>query len=245
MTIKEFVSTISTSIKAENIDDFISPKFIYSLSQQAIADFLKKENSASRLTYKLVSGWTEIPIIPMEEVPVTECNLGVYQCQKLMKSKYRLPEIYESKFGAIIRQVMSLNLNVEYTNIYSPKQWLATTKREFGKERYYFFIDGYLYIPIRKLSEGSPEQIRIEAYFKDKYHVAQFIDLINGSCEDCKTKIDKCKKQVEYEMVIPTGLQNDVKGYVLQQLAGIYVKIVPDNLPNSNTIEKTNQNIVG
>jgi len=237
-TIRQYISTLANSVKALSIDDFISPKFLYNLSQQAIADFLKKDNSASRLTFKLTQGWTEIPNLPMVEVDVTECNLGAKTCVKLMRSKYRLPSIYESKFGPIVKQVMSLNFATLYNPIFTPKQYEAATKRQYGKDRYYFILDGYLYIPVRKLEEGSPEIVRIEAYFKDKWEVAQFINKINGSCESCKSDIDECKPRLSYEMVIPMHLENEVKQYVISQIASIYLKVTPDELPNMNQNQK-------
>lgn len=241
MTVRQYINSITNSIKAYTSDSWISPKLIYNLSQQAIADFLKKDNSASRLTYKLIAGWTEIPNLPFIEVDVTECNLGVDRCQKLMRSKYPLPAMYESKFGGIIKQVLSLNLQTEYTNIFSPKQWIATTKREFGNQRYFFFINNYLYIPVKKASEGSPEIVRIEAYFKDKFEVAQLLNKINESCEDCKANTEVCKKRLEYEMVIPTHLENDVKNFVITSLANTYLKIPTDTYPNINSNDVTNQ----
>ena len=80
MNIRQFISDISNELKANSLDDFTSPKFIYSLSQSIIADFLKKDASSNRLTFKIIEGWSEIPNLPMVEVPVTECNLGVKDC---------------------------------------------------------------------------------------------------------------------------------------------------------------------
>lgn len=241
MTVRQFISNISNLIKAVSEDDWVSPKFLFSLSKQAVSDFLKKENSGSRLTYKLIGGWSEIGNVPMIEVPITDCNIGVNQCDRLMRSKFKLPEMYESKFGGIIKQVMSLNLGTEYVNIFSPKQWLAASKREYGNTRYFFFIDGYLYIPVKKLSLGSPDNIRIEAYFKDKWEVAQFIYQVNNSCEECKLPTDPCKSPLDYEIVIPTFLEDDVNQYILQKLSGTYLKIVEDEYPNLSSNDKTNQ----
>ena len=239
-SIRQFTSDISNQLKANSLDDFISPKFIYSLSQSVIADFLKKDTSANRLSFKIIEGWSEIPNLPMIEVDITECNLGVIQCKKLMRSKYQLPEMYESKFGGLIKQVMALNLATEYKNIFSPKQWEVASKREFGNDRYYFFLNNYLYIPIKGNNQASPEIVRIEAYFKNKWDVDQLIYKISSSCADCKLSVDKCKPFLDYQMVIPFFLENDVKKEIVNYLLKSK-QIVEDALPDLNNLNKTNQ----
>jgi hypothetical protein len=42
MTIRQWLANLAGEIKANNLDDFQAPKFLYSLSQSIIADFLKK-----------------------------------------------------------------------------------------------------------------------------------------------------------------------------------------------------------
>jgi len=240
MIIIQFISDVSNTLKANNLDDFISPRYIYNSAQSIIADFLKKENNSNRLTFKVIEGWSEIPNIPMIEVGISECNLGVNTCQKLMRSKYQLPEMYESKFGGLIKQVMSLNLGTDYKNVYSPKQYVAASKREFGNGRYFFFLNNYLYIPVKTKEEGSPEICRMEAYFKNKWDVDQYIVKIESECADCNISVDKCKRFLDYQMVIPFGLENDVK----KELLNILLKskqIQSDNYPNLNDLDKTNQ----
>lgn len=241
MIIRQFLSNIANEIKSNSLDDYVSPKYIYFLAQTIIADFLKKDNSANRLVYKIIEGWSEVPNLPMIEVPVTECNLDTRVCQKLMKSKYRLPAMYESKFGGLIKQVLALNLATEYTNIYTPKQWVAASKRQYGNEKYYFFQDGYLFIPIKKGELGSPELVRLEAYFKNKKDVDLLIAQINSSdCEDCNYTVDTCKPFLDYEMVIPFYLENDVVKETINHLRTT-LQVTPDENPNQNQLSKINQ----
>lgn len=237
-TIREFISDINNSIKALNLDDWISPKFVYSQAQSVIADFLKKDVQSNRNLYKIVEGWTEIPCLEMISVPVTSC--GDIDCQRLMRSKDRLPAIYSSKFGPIIKSVISLNAGTIYFPAQSLQQWNAKNKRPFKKDKYYVFIDGYLYIPIPKGEFESPEQVRLEAYFKDKAAVDKFIksmNTLNSNCKDCKN----CNKFLDYEMVIPFYLETSVKNQVLNDLRNTYLQINQDSYPNNNQEDKTNQ----
>src|SRR6185437_2136245 len=126
-------------------------------------------------------------------------------------SKEPLPAIYTSKFGPIINQVASINFGTIYQDAFTPRQWKAIQKREFINKdiKYFFFIGNQLYIPIMKGSEVSPEEIRISAMFKDRWEVDQYKQLV-GVCEECN-KNDYCKKLLDYEIVIPDYLENDIE----------------------------------
>jgi hypothetical protein len=240
-TIRQFISDVTNDLKALSIDSFIPPKFIYSKAQDITADFLKKDNSSNKLIYKLTDGWSELTCIDMEEVPVTQCpDLNLNICQKLMKSKYQIPSLFNSKFGGIIRSASSVTFDMFY-ELTNPRQWKAIQKRQDKdrSKRYFFFIDGYIYIPVdKKDNMQSPEQIRIDGYFKNKKEVDDFN--IKG-CVSCKSN---CKKFLDYEMVIPSYLINDVKKEFLNQ-ARVYLQIPSDDLPNLSSNEKTNQRAIG
>ncbi len=241
LSIRGFISLIQNKIKALGIDDYISPRFIYNESVAITSNFLKKEVSSNKLLYKNSSGWTEIENLKMVEVPISDCGLN--NCFKLMRSECKLPSMYNSKFGAIIKQVSSLNFSQDYQNIYSPKQYIATTKREFqGNMRYFFILNDFLYIPIQTNKQSSPELVRIEAYFVSKYEVSQFVNKMNEDCSDCKKNVDVCKSLLDYEITIPDFLVDDVKNSLINLLAQTYLKLPIDPYPNMNPLEKQDRN---
>lgn len=221
---------------ANNIDQWISPLYIYNKVQQVVGDFLKKDVNSNMMLFKIPEGWSEIPCLEMIEVPVTTCNVDVYLCQKLMKSKYPLPSIYSSKFGAIIKQVLSLNYGTEYKFIASAKLWTTTQKREYNIDKYYFIENNYLYIPISKKDTSTPEIVKIDGYFKDKYEVAKF-----NATQGCQKSKTFCQKPADFELVIPSYLENDVKKEVVNQLL-TSLKINSDNYPNLNKNETNDAN---
>ncbi len=241
MTVRQFIADISGKIKALGIDDWISPRFVYTSAQSIISDFLSKSNSTNRLIYKNDRCLTEIEGIEMEPVPITTCQLDIYTCEKLMRSKYPLPNIYTSKFGAIVPEVMSINFGMEYTNCFTPKQYKVIRKREFDDHnlRYFYVLNNFLYIPVRKASEISPEQIRMLALFRDRFEVYKFKQLI-GACEECG-KQEPCRKLLDFEMVLPDFLEDDVKTKLVTDLANVYLKVVPDEYPNLEKNDKSNQ----
>lgn len=233
-TIREFVSDVNADLKASNIDNWISPKAIYEKAKDIISDFLKKDNSSNLALYTQEEGWSQLPCVEMEEYPLASCGLDINICQKVMKSKKRLPELYTSKVAPLIKEVASINYGNTYNYIKSFSQWKSTQKREFISKRYFVIIDGYLYIPVGKNDTVSnPEKVNFTGYFQDKQQVDEFN---NGK---------SCKKIADYEMVIPSYLLNDVKKEILNQFRSVYLQIRTDELPNMNTNEITNQKTVG
>ena len=99
-------------------------------------------------------------------------------------------------------------------------------------KKYYFFINGYIYIP-----NSDIESIRVEAYFKDKFKIHK---INTENCESCKKD---CPKLLDFDFVCPEYLLNDVLKGVIQEYASIYSKILPDELPNQNQIEKNDQKV--
>ncbi len=243
MKVREFVSKIEGKLRSLGVDDWISPRFIYNESKSITSNLLSKTNNSSRLVFKNDASFTEIEGLPMKEVPVSEC-LEIFNCFKLMRSTEPLPAIYSGKFGKIINQVASMNFATIYQNANTPRQYIAITKREFKNRdlRYYFFLNGFLYIPILKASEASPEEIRISAMFVDRFDVFQFEKKV-GTCEECK-KENPCPKLLDFDIVQPDFLQDDIEDKLIISLANVYLKVIPDSNPDLNSVDKTGQRIL-
>jgi len=239
MTCRQFYSDTSTMLKSSTYDGWISPKWVVSEARAIVGDFIKKDSDAKRKLQMTSEGWGNIPCLPLEEVPVIQCpNIDVRICDKMMRSKEPLPETYSNTFGNIIKSVSSVNFSSFYTPTI-PSKWNSIQKRrDVDKNKnYYFFIDGYIYIPIKKGNTQGIEEISIEAYFIDKYEVYLF----NQKFTECKTcKID-CKSPLDFQLVCPSYLVNDVKKELLNKLAGIYKKINSDEYPNLERNDLTNQ----
>lgn len=231
MLVEQFISDITNQMKQYTMDSFISPKFIYSETISIIGDFLKKDNDAKRKLSRVSDGWSELQCLDLEEIPVIECaEVDVRLCEKMMKSKQRLPETFSYSYGNIIKHVASINFSTFYDPV-TPRQWNAIQKREFKNPNkyYYFLLDGYLYIPIPKKQSISVESVRVDAYFISKYEVEQF-NVNNPECKDCSK--NKCKSPLEYELVIPTYLINDVKKELLNRLGNMFMRTQNDQYSN-------------
>ena len=242
MLVRESISDIVNQTKQYSMDSYISPKFIYSEAVSIISDFLKKGFSSSSKLAKVSNGWSEIQCLDLEEIDVIECaEVDVRMCEKLMKSKQRLPDTYSSTFGNIIKHVASINFSSFYDPV-TPRQWNSIQKRPYKdpNKYYYFFLDGYIYIPIPKKQVFAVEAIRVDAYFISKYEVDQF-NIANPECKDCSK--NRCKSPLDYDLVVPNYLINDVKKELLNRLGNMFLRNQLDNYPNMNDsqTDKNNQ----
>lgn len=238
MLVKQFISDVQSNIKAISADSYIPPRFIFYEAQNIIADFLKKDNDAKRKLGRLADGWSELECVELEEVPVIECgDVDVRLCEKIMKSKFKIPEIYSFSYGNIINHVASVNFSYFFDPV-NPRQWNNIQKRQYkDKNKYYYFIlNNYLYIPVPKNTDLPVEIVRIKAYFMDQSKVEQFKNL-----KDCSTcPQDNCKSPLDYDMTIPSYLINDVKKELINRLASVYLKVTPDQYADMNQANLNN-----
>lgn len=233
MTIKQFISDIMGDLRAQNIDDFISPKYIYYKSIDIAADFMKKDNTVNRRLTKLSEGWKSIECLDMVEVPLVECcEIETRLCEKLMKSKLPLPNTFTSSFGNIIEFVSSPNLGSFYDPT-TPRVWQTIQKRKdkVKNKKYYFIIDNYIYIPIAKGELGTPESIRLKAWFTEPWKA----DELNAILKNTKKY---CVDVYGTQMPIPEYMKNDVTKELLTQLRSVYLQIQKDEYPDMSNANK-------
>ena len=231
-TTRDFLSDVNNGLKSLNLDGFFPPRWIIIKAKGVIADFLAKDNNSNKLVWKQNFGWSTLDCIEMVETDATSCNIDSYICQKVMKSKYPLPAIYETKFGSLVRQATSVDYSHSYDPVFSSRLWEATQKREFSSKKYYFFQDSYLVLPIPKKEQFIPETLTLEGYFKDLREVAIFNS--KQECSSCKPDEVICKSPLDYDLVCPTYLIDAVKRETVNQILGSYSKLIKDEFPNLN-----------
>lgn len=228
-SIRSFTSDILTELRSQDIDSWISPQSIFSKAVSITQNFLKKDNSSNLMIANQVEGWSNLPAIEMEEVPLVSCGLDIYICNRVMKSVKKLPDFYTSKVAPLIREVASADYSKTYNYIKSFSEWKNTQKQEFISKRYFLIINGYLYIPVGKKDiDGSPEVVTLTGYCP---YLNQVDEFNNGAV---------CKKIADYDFVCPSYLQDDVKKEIINQYRSAYLQVVPDTYPNLSQIDKTN-----
>lgn len=239
-TYRQIISDISSEIRMISADSYIPPRMAYYEIQNIVGDFLKKSQEAKRKLQSMSEGWLEIEGIKMEEVPVISCpDIDVRLCDRMMKSIKKIPTTYTYTFGDIIKHVASPNFAYFFEPT-TPRQWKNLQNQQYKNKNkyYYFFVDGHIYLPIPKRIDLAIEELRMSAYFIDPHQVDQF--KADTSCYDCK-KIDLCKSPLDYEIVCPFFLINDVKTTLLNRLVKIFVPLKEDPYPNLNDLSLSGQ----
>lgn len=239
-SIKKFISEVNQTINANSVDLRIPNKYIYNLGVDIVADFLKKESEARRIT-TASEGWSEIACFPMQEVPMSECaGIDVYLCERMMRTVNKVPPTFTGYNGNIIRHVASLNFGQIYEPLRGLRIWNDVQKREVKKKnlKYYVFINQYIYIPLPKGDTSTPEKIRIEAYFKSKWEIEK-INNSTDACESCDPKTP-CIDFLDSDFVCPEYLLSPV----IQETSRVILtkfKIPEDNKPDLNDYSKGQQ----
>lgn len=229
-SVKEVISSINLTLNALPVDSRLPNKYVFNLAQNVTADFLKKESESRRIT-TASEGWGEIDCIEMIEVPLMECGgVDVNLCEKMMRSKYHLPDTFTGYNGNIIKHVASVNFGQIYEPLRGIRLWNDVQKREVKKknQKYYVFINQHLYIPIPKGEQSAPQQIRMEAYFKNKWEVEEYKSL---GCKDCK----KCISVLDSEFVCPEFLLNAVVKETVNIILTKFKIQTDDKIDNNQT----------
>jgi hypothetical protein len=232
LTNREFYSAVINDLRAVNIDSWLSPVFVLDKGRAVFGDFIKKSNDVEQSLYKVSEVWFEIDCLPLIEVPVSQCDIGINSCKKLMKTVDAIPDTFDSRYGNLIRNVSSVN----FSNFYeptTPKGYKDIQKRkDQSKTNYYFFLNNHIYIPVKEIT--APEIIRISLIPLKSWGVIE-LNAKNNSCTDCK---QECLKRLDTPFVCSESLLNAVKKETVLQIAQIYSKMVPDTYSNNDNNQR-------
>ena len=148
-TIKEAVSRLRNVIKAVKEDPFITDRFLYHTLLK-YGQFLVKRMDSMNQLLKFATLFKTLPCVELIEVDRVEaCCGGVQSGCTFKRSELKIPNVLEASFGPVFRTISSIDGSIE---IYptSPSIYAAmtrTTKFKYNKNKYYWYINGYLYFP--------------------------------------------------------------------------------------------------
>lgn len=225
MLVGEFISDVSNSVKALTKDDRISPRYIHSLAKHYTSYLLSQRKLSD--VFRESSIFSDIPCVEMIPIRSDKCDIAEFRkCDKLMRSKCKLPAIFSSSIGQVIISVMNINGSTEYQRLRTPADYSQQRKRRFQKAtKYYYINNDYIYIV-----GSTPERITINALFEDQREAESF-----SSCADPK---DKCKSVYDYKIVIPGKYISTVKDQTIEHILKTRRQIVEDDDPNLATNDK-------
>jgi hypothetical protein len=204
-TIGESISRVRNLVKAAKQDAFMTDRFIYSLIVK-YAKLLIKRQDALNVRLKFASLFRTLPCVELIETDRVEACCGsLPDTCKVMRTKEKIPVPFEGAYGPFIRTVSSIDGSVEVYRT-QPAQYTSITKTtafKYNKQKYYWFMNGYLYLP-----NIEWESILLEGIFED--------DIAIFTCN----KEAACKIRQDEVLGIPDDLFAEVEQNVMSQLLG-------------------------
>jgi hypothetical protein len=199
-TIGEVISRIRGQVKAEVQDAFVTDRYIYSLITKYAQLLMRRQDFANKLM-KFNAVWKKLPYVELIEVDKVEADCtGIKSGCTIKRTKNKLPDMIEGYWGPLIRTVSSIDGSIEiyptqpgtYTSI------TKTTSFRYNKNKYFWYLDGYLYFP-----NLDWDAVRVEAVFDDS--------IGDWLCDETEACIPRYKQEIN----IPEALFAEIESQIL------------------------------
>ena len=216
-TIGEAISRVRNTLKAAKEDPFLTDRTIYFLLTKYGQTLLKRDDNHFKLM-KISSIFQVLPYLELIDVDKVEAGcIGVYSGCYFKRSKEKLPTILNGTFGPIIRTVSSIDGTIELFRT-DPGTWVSMTKTttfKYNRSIYFWYLNGYLYIP-----NVDWDAVRMEAIFE-------------GQVDTCTT--DDCLIKQDQPLPFPEYLFSEIEQYVVKELT-ITMQVPADGSDDSQNI---------
>lgn len=229
MTNRQLISEIRNDLQSISPDVWIPGAYILSKSRGFAALFIKREADDKRL-FRFSDLYTVIKCLKMEEKDLIDCcDINIPNCKTVMVSKQPLPEVYSTRFGYLLN-VSSVDYDKRYIPI-TPEGFKNIQSREFKdlSNRYFWFENQHVVSPV--INDVTPSVLTVRGVFPDKAAALKL-----NSCGDAVG----CLRVLDQEFVAPKHLLQEIKDATTKDLKSSFKQIVPDELTNKNSLEKTN-----
>lgn len=148
-TIGEVVSRVRNQIKSVRQDAFVTDRYLYSLILKYTALYLRRQDSENKLM-KFNSVFQTLPFVELIDVDKVEAHCsGIKSGITIKRTKEKLPNFMQGYWGPIIRTVSSIDTSIElqptHPGLYT--SMTKTTSFKYNTTKYYWFLNGYLYMP--------------------------------------------------------------------------------------------------
>lgn len=220
MNKKQVVDRVRTKLRQLSKDRWMSSRFILNILEEKTR-FLLSQKLLDRTLYREANLYSQINCFEFDKVDRINCDIIEFRtCQKIMKSKKRLPELIYSRFGDSIRIVSNLD-QTERLDKTTPTDYMRSKKRKFNFNPPMFYErDGYLYLLNTQIEAAFIELLTLDTKTAEEI--------------DCECEKDECKSALEYPFIGSDKLKEVVIQQTVQDIAQTYLQIQPDEKPDNN-----------
>ena len=212
-TIGESISRVRGILKAVNEDAFLTDRFLYSIISKYAKVIIQRQQNEKKLMshddlFEILS------FVELKDVNTIEADCAPIKTKCTIKrTESKLPKMFTGKKGPIIRKIYSIDGSITFIKT-TPGQYVELTNStnfKYNKTHYYWFRDGYLYLP-----NNDIEAIMVDALWDD---------LLDGFC---KLETEDCTAMQDRPFPLPEYLFAEVES-MTQQEFGMTFKIPSDN----------------
>lgn len=219
-TNRELISQVKNQFKSVNADSKLTNKFIYSIINKHAKWLVKRESDKLNImgfnslfqTYKCVE---------VIEAPAIDDCCGIKSKCLVMRTKDKLPELFEDSSGVILKSIFTIDGSQEFMPIkvsdYTRK--LQDYNSKYDKELYAFYNNGYLYFPKSKI-----KMVMVKGFFKED--IKKF-----NKCENYE---ETCSTRMQEESRIPPYLEAELMDFVLKDIMNFNRRVQQDADINKN-----------
>jgi hypothetical protein len=225
-TNRQVISDIVTDLRAVNLDDKVSKRYILNKLRDFASLFIKRDAEVRRI-FNISDLWVDVQCVEMCEAPLVECcEVDIPDCTVVMRSKKKIPQTYETVYKELI-EVYNPTYAKEFKQI-SPKEYINIKLRRYQDKRikYFWFSNGYLIIP-----DTMVQVVNLRGAFINPREAKAL-----NSCEKQDNK--SCVGLLDEPFVCPDYLLPVVKQEVLKDLFNFYKRIVTDENVDMNLNKK-------
>lgn len=255
MTNREIISEVVGDLRALQVDDRISERYVLAKLKMVNALLLKRENEQFRL-YDDNNVWFPIECLQMEYVPAKsvpdgKSSIVINKDVGFSRSLYPIPQLYSTKTGPLIREIQTMDDVGSYQPT-TPLEYRRILNREFKNPNIrYFWFDGQnrLVIP-----NSTTEVVAMTASFVEPWK-AKMIDscacpvrvassvVSNPACPDDIVYSDSepCPEPLDDPFLCPTHLLSTVKEMASKDLYDFYKRNITDPVPDNDNNSKTDK----
>ncbi len=204
-TVGQSVSRVRNLLKAVKEDAFITDRFLYSLIIKYAKLYIKRQDTENKIM-RFQSLFETIPCLELIEVDKVEaCCTGIKSNCTIHRTKDRLPEVLEGSYGPLFRSIASIDRSVELYKTYpSTYTAMANTKNfKYNKNKYYWYLDGYLYFP-----NIQWDGVLVEGLW------AESVDYLK-----CNEDSDPCQPRQKHMIHVPEYLFAEIEKMVMGDLS--------------------------
>lgn len=205
--IKDSVSRVRNLVKGVKEDAFLTDRLLYSLIIKYAKLLIRRQDNENKIM-RFQSLFEVLPCVELIEVDKIEaCCTGIRSNCKIMRTKDKLPTVLEGAYGPLFRTISSIDGSIEVFRTY-PTTYAAMTQStnfKYNKNKYYWYLNGYLYFP-----NIEWEAVRVEGLWDES--IAMY------TCDG-----DPCQSRQEDAIRVPEYLFAEIEQMVLKDL-GILIQ---------------------